>query len=116
MARGIPRGDDRDTAGEMSQHAAEVVGFQHSPVVSASRRFFKFSKGLQSGVRRLFLDGHGPRPYTFHGPRNTESRRSMSTPANARITESMVLDALRSVKDPDGGKDIVALGLVRDLH
>jgi ATP-binding protein involved in chromosome partitioning len=40
----------------------------------------------------------------------------MSTPANARITESAVLDALRAVKDPELGKDIVTLGLVRDLH
>jgi ATP-binding protein involved in chromosome partitioning len=40
----------------------------------------------------------------------------MSTPANARVTESAVLDALRAVKDPELGKDIVSLGLIRDLQ
>src|SRR5262245_12830555 len=40
----------------------------------------------------------------------------MSTPAGANITERVVLDALRGVKDPDLGKDIVTLGMVQDLH
>ncbi len=40
----------------------------------------------------------------------------MSTPAGASITESAVLDVLRAIKDPDLGKDIVTLGMVRDLH
>ena len=37
-------------------------------------------------------------------------------PGSASITESAVLDVLRTVKDPDLGKDIVSLGLIRDLH
>src|SRR5215472_7051117 len=40
----------------------------------------------------------------------------MSTPTGARVTEAAILDALRGVKDPDLGKDVVTLGLVRDLH
>jgi len=40
----------------------------------------------------------------------------MSTPAGANITERAVLDALRGIKDPDLGKDIVTLGMVQDLH
>jgi len=40
----------------------------------------------------------------------------MSTSAGANITERVVLDALRGIKDPDLGKDIVTLGMVQDLH
>src|SRR6266542_2717890 len=40
----------------------------------------------------------------------------MSMPGSASITESAVLDVLRTIKDPDLGKDIVSLGLIRDLH
>jgi len=40
----------------------------------------------------------------------------MSNPAGANITEDVVLDALRGIKDPDLGKDIVTLGMVQDLH
>src|SRR5262245_20100186 len=40
----------------------------------------------------------------------------MSTSGGAPVTETLVLDALRTVKDPDLGKDVVSLGLVRDLH
>jgi ATP-binding protein involved in chromosome partitioning len=38
----------------------------------------------------------------------------MST-SHAGITETAILDVLRMIKDPDLGKDIVTLGLVRDL-
>ncbi|PWU22835.1 MAG: hypothetical protein C5B48_09650, partial [Candidatus Rokuibacteriota bacterium] len=37
----------------------------------------------------------------------------MSPPA--ALSESRILDVLRTIKDPDQGKDIVTLGLVRDL-
>jgi ATP-binding protein involved in chromosome partitioning len=36
--------------------------------------------------------------------------------AQAAITEAAVLEALRAVQDPDSRKDVVSLGLVKDLH
>ncbi|HEV8438191.1 MAG TPA: Mrp/NBP35 family ATP-binding protein [Methylomirabilota bacterium] len=39
----------------------------------------------------------------------------MGIPSHPGITEDRILDVLRTVKDPDLGKDIVTLGLVRDL-
>jgi ATP-binding protein involved in chromosome partitioning len=39
----------------------------------------------------------------------------MTTPSSAAITPALVLDALRTVKDPEQGQDIVTLGLVKDL-
>ncbi|HVQ76078.1 MAG TPA: Mrp/NBP35 family ATP-binding protein [Candidatus Binatia bacterium] len=38
------------------------------------------------------------------------------TPEVPRVTEAVVLQALRSVEDPDQRRDIVTLGLVRDLE
>jgi len=40
----------------------------------------------------------------------------MMTPSSPAVTESAVLDVLRSVQDPDQQRDIVSLGLVRDVH
>src|SRR2546426_8738504 len=40
----------------------------------------------------------------------------MSTPSQSGITEARILDVLRTIKDPDLGKDVVSLGLVKDLH
>ncbi|MET0850379.1 MAG: iron-sulfur cluster assembly protein, partial [Candidatus Rokuibacteriota bacterium] len=38
----------------------------------------------------------------------------MTTSAGG-VTEGAVLEVLRGIKDPDQGKDVVTLGLVRDL-
>ena len=40
----------------------------------------------------------------------------MSPGGGPGVTEATVLGALRSVTDPDGGKDVVSLGLVQDLR
>src|SRR5262244_4014229 len=40
----------------------------------------------------------------------------MSPSADAPVTESAVLHALRGIHDPERGEDIVTRGLVRDLH
>src|SRR5262249_20962112 len=39
----------------------------------------------------------------------------MSTTVSEQITEEMVLNALRAVKDPDLHKDIVSLNMIRDV-
>jgi ATP-binding protein involved in chromosome partitioning len=39
----------------------------------------------------------------------------MSAPSHQPVTDAGVLDVLRTITDPDLGKDIVSLGMVRDL-
>jgi ATP-binding protein involved in chromosome partitioning len=39
----------------------------------------------------------------------------MSAPSHPPVTDAGVLDVLRTIMDPDLGKDVVSLGLVRDL-
>jgi ATP-binding protein involved in chromosome partitioning len=51
----------------------------------------------------LLVDGAGPGPYTAPKPMTT-------------LSEQAVLTALRAIRDPDQGQDIVSLGLVRDLQ
>jgi len=40
----------------------------------------------------------------------------MTTPSDATVTESAVLQALRAIEEPAQRKDIVSLGLIRDLQ
>jgi len=57
--------------------------------------------GVLLGFRRVAL--RAPGKYTAPTPMTT-------------LTESTVLTALRAVRDPDQGQDIVSLGLVKELH
>jgi hypothetical protein len=49
-------------------------------------------------------------------PIMTPHGEAMSAQGNPAVTEAEVLEALRSVKDPAGGRTWSPLGLVRDLH
>jgi ATP-binding protein involved in chromosome partitioning len=40
----------------------------------------------------------------------------MTTSSGPVVTAAEVLDVLRGIRDPDSGQDVVALGLVQDLH
>src|SRR5258707_11384876 len=48
-------------------------------------------------------------------PRSTNRARSRHNPFMSQLSESVVLDALRQIKDPDLHKDIVTLGFIKDL-
>src|SRR5712692_3987006 len=47
--------------------------------------------------------------------RSTKLWRWRHNPFMPQLSESVVLDALRQIKDPDLHKDIVALGFIKDL-
>jgi ATP-binding protein involved in chromosome partitioning len=51
----------------------------------------------------------------FLTPRSTKLQRIRHNPSMSQLSEGVVLDALRQIKDPDLHKDIVTLGFIKDL-
>src|SRR5215467_980859 len=58
-------GDNGDTRAEVAEDSPEIVGRNHSSLVTVSRRFFNFFAGLDGTLAALFLDGRERRTLYF---------------------------------------------------
>src|SRR4030095_10199749 len=124
----ISGGHHGHAAGEVAEQTPEIIGADHVAFLAGPGGFFNFIGGLDGISGPRCLDAPGASPYTR--PRSASSRSAlhrspcaespgvgtMTHGAARSVTEAAVLGALREVKDPDGGKDVVTLGLVQDLR
>src|SRR5215471_7161891 len=58
-------GDDGDARAEVAEDSPEIVGRNHSSLVTVSCRFFNFFAGLDGTLAALFLDGRERRTLYF---------------------------------------------------
>ena len=85
---------------------------RRSATDSASRRERRSAGGAPSGRRRRYdidaIRGHE------HAP-TVEPRREGTRPPMPSLTHDAVIDALRTVQEPELGRDLVTLNMVKDV-